>query len=606
MAAVMAAVMAASAAADPEAAPPGAYELLERVRQAYGGLSEYQDLGEIRILTTVDGEERRMSQWFTTAAGADGGFRWELLRSGDQATERRVLWRDGGGAFLYDSRRGQYRPVASVAAELVHGFGDGGFEALAVAVLVAGSADALAEPEAASVDGPEVCDAGSCWVLTMSRMGGTITSELWIGRDSFLIQRVEVELLPVADVFGEAVSAAGLPDRRSPAPPRAAAGATRISVFHQIQPGPVTAELLLFRPPADTRRVERWSEPAGALAALAGEPGEDLPALGFFDEITVSVVSVEARIVDRHGDPITDLTPGELVAKVGKQELPILAAEWVGASAPRPSEALPPSLAEPPASALRTAAPAPSGRQVVVFVQADYEPTVVQGHVKVLPSLRELVAGLPDGDRVAVFAYYRHLELMQDLTGDREATVAILDRAFRPGAVPVPRRGERGDRRGSLDEHFDVGEARRATSPERGLELVAEALAALPGDKLVIYVGWSIGHFHPSEGVVADEHYLPALRALDAIRAPVFVLDVMEAAWHALENGLQGIAGDTGGIYLKTAYFPSQATRRLARTISGYYRLTIDRGQPPLTRGKLRIGLRERRGSVSFKPVILQ
>ncbi|MEE8526044.1 MAG: hypothetical protein V3T72_19070 [Thermoanaerobaculia bacterium] len=600
---VAAAAVTVPVAADPEADPPGAYELLERVRQAYGELSEYQDLGEIRVLTTVAGEERRVSQWFTTAASAGGGFRWDLVRPGDQATERRVLWRDGGAAFLYDSRRGQYRPVASPAAELVHGFGDGGFEALAVAVLVAGSADALAEPEAASVEGPEKCDAGSCWILMMSRMGGTITSELWIDRDSFLIQRVEVELVPAAEVLGEAVAEAGLLDRRRRLPPRAVSGPIRISVFHQIQPGPVAAERLRFQPPADARRVERWPEPAGAMVAVAAEAESDVPAFGFFDEITVSLVTVEARIVDRRGDPLTDLAAGELVARVGKRELPVTAVEWVPASSSVPSV---PLLAEKLAAVPRSATESPSGRLVALFVQADYEPTVVQGHVKILPSLRELVEGLPAGDRVAVFAYYRRLEMMQDLTRDREATVAVLDRAFRPGAVPVPRRVDGGGRRLSLREHFDVREARRATSPERALELVAEALAALPGDKLVIYVGWSIGHFRPSEGVVADQHYLPALQALDAIRAPVFVLDIMEAAWHALEHGLQGIAGDTGGIYLKTAYFPSSATRRLARTISGYFRLTIDRGQPPLARGKLRIALRERRGLVLFKPVILQ
>ena len=587
-----------------EAEPPGAFELLERVRQTYRALEEYQDLGEIRIVTEAGGEERQVSKWFTTAAAGEK-FRWDLVARGGQATEQRVLWRDGGATFLYDSRRGQYRPVDSAAAELVHGFGDGGYEALVVAVLVAGGADALAEPEAASVDGPETCDSGSCWVLSMTTMAGTIASQLWIDRDSLLVQRVEVELLPASEVLAEALAEAGLV-RGRPAP-AAAAGRTWIRVFHQVQPGPVGAERLSFAPPAGVERVDAWQEPAGSLAAASGDEDE-LPGIGFSDEITVSLFTVEARIVDRRGAPIPDLGPGDLVARVGKNEVPVTAVDWVAASE-KPAPAAP--LPEAPLPESRAWFPGPEdqgspGRSVVVFVQADPEPTVVQGHVKVLPSLRELIEGLPAGDRVAVVAFYRHLELMLDLTGDRQAVVDVLDRAFRPGARSEPRRGDGRGRGLSLSEHLDFREARAATSAERALELVAEALGPLPGDKLVIYVGWSIGHFSPREGVRPDEHYWNALRALGAIRAPVFVLDIMEAAWHALEAGLQGIAADTGGSYLKTAYYPSQATRKLARTITGHYLVTVDRGQPPLARGKLRIALREHRGSVLCKPMILQ
>ncbi len=593
-------ITAAAGSASPRTDPPGAYELLERVRQAYAGLSSYEDAGEIHVLTSVGDEERALTRWFTTAADSAGGFRWELFVPSGGTTERRVLWREGERAFHYDSRRGEVRSAPSVAAELVHGFGDGGYEALAVAVLVAGGGDVLAEPEAASVEGPVSCDAGSCWILLLSRMGGSITSELWVDRETALIQRVDVELLSAAEVLAAASAAAGLEGRQPP--PRPAVGPTRIQVLHQIRPGPVEPDRLTFEPPAAARRVEGRSDPVGSMVAASEE--DDLPLLGFSDEITVSLFTVEARIIDRRGDPILGLEPDDLKVKVGGRELQVTAVDWIPAA----------PVSEPEAG--RREAPSPlapgggdrrSGRSVAIFVQASHEPLVIQGHVKILPSLREMIDDLPAGDRVAVFAYYRRLELLQDLSLDREATAEVLGQAFRPGARPQPRRGANRSRLLSLGDGFDVREAQRATSPERGLQLTAQALAQMPGDKLVIYVGWSLGHLHFREGEVApDEHYLPALQALAAIDAPVFVLDIMEAGWHALEAGLRGVARDTGGIYLKTAYFPSQATRRLARMISGRYLLTVDRGQEPVARGKLRISLRERRGQILFQPVSLQ
>ena len=55
--------------------------------------------------------------------------------------------------------------------------------------------------------------------------------------------------------------------------------------------------------------------------------------------------------------------------------------------------------------------------------------------------------------------------------------------------------------------------------------------------------------------------FAPAVRALAAARASVFVLDVTSADCHSLEVGLQGVADATGGLYLKTFRLPNLAIR---------------------------------------------
>ncbi len=593
-------------AAQPLAAQPGAFDLLAEVRQAYAGLGSYRDLGEIERIVDpeADGAPRRTSMWFETAVDGER-FRWDLWIEGEQEASQQVLWSDGREAFHYDGLRRQYKPVDSLAGALAHVLGEGSLEALVVTLALAGSEGALSDPEAASVEGPEDCgrhsrsDRHSCWVLSLSQMGGAHASRLWIDRESFLIRRLEVEIAAAAGA-GEG-GFAGRPMR------------FRVEYMVEAAGEPVAAERLAFRPPAAARRVAEWE----AVTALA--PGEEElePEIGFYDEITVALHTFTARIVDRRGDPLTGLTPEDLAIRVGDREIPVTALDWVSSLPPEPDDgALPPG---PPGDAAAEAAGAagreersfaspprlPSaaeGKRIVLFVQADFEPTVARGHLRLLPAIEELVAELPAGDPVAVVAYYRHLELWHDFTRDRQAIVDALHRAILPGARSLLRQSDSG----ALAAHFDFRQAQRATSPERALELVAEAMAPLQGEKVVIYLGWSWGRFRMGQGVSMSPDYFPALRALNAARATVFVLDVTEADWHALEVGLQKVAADTGGTYTRTFHFTAQAAHRLARTISGHYLVTLDRSGVPEARGRLRIELVGRKGTVLYKPILLR
>jgi hypothetical protein len=100
--------------------------------------------------------------------------------------------------------------------------------------------------------------------------------------------------------------------------------------------------------------------------------------------------------------------------------------------------------------------------------------------------------------------------------------------------------------------------------------------------------------------------YKPAVRALSAAHASVFVLDVTSADYHSLEVGLEGVAEATGGLYFKTFRLPGLATKTLARTISGYYVLTLDQGSLADVEGRVRVDLREKSGTVLARPVAVR
>jgi hypothetical protein len=100
--------------------------------------------------------------------------------------------------------------------------------------------------------------------------------------------------------------------------------------------------------------------------------------------------------------------------------------------------------------------------------------------------------------------------------------------------------------------------------------------------------------------------FRPAVAALANARISVFVLDVTSADSHSLEVGLEGVAAATGGTYASTFRLPGLATRRLARSIAGWYVLTVDRDElAGFKPGEATIELRNRPGEVLARPVFL-
>jgi VWFA-related protein len=338
--------------------------------------------------------------------------------------------------------------------------------------------------------------------------------------------------------------------------------------------------------------------PAGAQQETAA------PRVQFEAAIDVSLSTVVVRVVDTWGQPVPDLTPKDFRVRAGKLEVPVVAVDWTsgdwtsGDDPPPAAAPVPPAEGAPVTEAL----PRPPGRLMVFFVQADLNPTRISGQLRLRPHTRELLETLHPEDRIAVVSYDSHLKLRQDFTRDHDAAYAAMDEAMLWGEE----REIAPDGPDSLAGHFDFAAAREAASPERALELTARALAPMPGEKTLIYLGWGLGRFG-GDGVRMTPAYAPAVRALAAARASVFVLDVTSADSHSLEVGLQAVAEATGGVYLKTFRLPGLATRTLAKAISGYYVLTLDRAQlTAKAGGSLQIELRDRRGTVVARPAVLR
>ncbi len=553
--------------------PPGAFELLERVRRAYAVLPSYHDLGEIEVTVGEGGRGQTALTFFETSAAAGGKLTWRSHGETAEGFEERVVWSDGTESFVFSGRYRQFKPISSLAAELAHALGPGSYDALVVPLLLAGAEDVLGEPEGAAVDGPEPCGEASCWRLVTSRLGGAIESELKVDQATSLIREVEVTLED------------------------GGSGPLTLRVRHH--PGP--AAPVAFEPPADARRVVEWQDEVDDEDdAETRDRGAELD-LGLEEEITVALFSIVARIVDSQGQPIAGLEPENLVVHVGPTRIPVQTLDWTSSYRP-PAEIPPGDLAEARALAragelsMDATAVATAGKLLVLFVQADFHSTRLAGHLKILPDVEDLLRSLHPDDRVAVVSFDSHLKLWLDFTRDRGAAVGSLKRAIRYGE-PRPR-ASRGP---SLAEHFDFRAAADAASPERALELTAQALAPLPGGKDLLYIGWGLGRYGRG-GVRMTPDYAPAVRALDSARTTVFVLDVTQADRHSLDVGLENVATHTGGTYSRTFHFASQAVRRLAQTIGGHYVLTIDRNLLASARGRLTIELKDREGRVLFKP----
>jgi VWFA-related protein len=344
-----------------------------------------------------------------------------------------------------------------------------------------------------------------------------------------------------------------------------------------------------------------------AWAPLSASTPPDPKKTEFKDEIDVRLRTVVLRVVDGQGEPIRGLGARDFRVRIGRKEVPVIAVDWVSSTPAAPAAAENPATPMSAESAGEPAvapAPAPAGKLVVVFVQADANSALrTRGHLKMLPYVRKLLAALDPEDRVAVVSFDSHLKLWQDFTPDRGAAHAAIDRAVRFGAIPptVVAAGPP-----SLAESFDVLKAADVASPERALAETAAALRPIGGEKVLIFLGWGLGRFGAG-GTTMTPGFTPAIRELAAAHASVFVLDVTEASAHDLEIGLESVAEATGGTYAKTYEEPNLAIRELARTISGYYVLTLDPDQLPRGKvGKLQIDLRDRQGTVLVRPVAVR
>ncbi len=320
-----------------------------------------------------------------------------------------------------------------------------------------------------------------------------------------------------------------------------------------------------------------------------GRPGS------FREEARVERVVVDAYVTDRYGDPIAQLGPADFRVRVDGKSVELESVDWIPAELPElpVGEAL---SAAPAGSPVPLAAP---GRLIVFFFQTDFERSRLLGLVRMGLQARRFLEDLLPTDRVAVVSYDSHLKLRQDFTNDRHKIQDALFHAIRTGE-PAPI--------GTADfpsiaEHFDYAAARNAATPERGLFVLARALAPIPGGKTMLFFGWGLatvgGMTWPNLAERRD--FGNALRALAAARTNIFTLDVTDADSHSLEVHLQNLSGLTGGTYQKTHLFPNLAMDRVRRAISGRYVLVFKKPDGPRGRHSIEVGLAALKGEVNAR-----
>jgi VWFA-related protein len=311
----------------------------------------------------------------------------------------------------------------------------------------------------------------------------------------------------------------------------------------------------------------------------------------FLESVTAERIVVDVRVIENAGDPVAGLGAQDFSLRVDGKPAPIESVEWISAGTP-PAGAAPgetPPFAEPSAGA-----PALAGRLIVLFFQTDYAMSRITGQMRMIREALAFLETCAPEDRLAVLSYDSRLKLRQDFTNDRSLLRRAVRRTIYADNVPDPAAGPFPSIAAAIDFHA----ARRASIPEHALRVIGQALAALPGSKSLLFFGWGIGNFDTQMGLILDHNYGLARAALTRSHTAVFSLDVTSAGSHSLEGGLGALAGDTGGLYVKTNVFPKLAMRKVAHAISGYYLLTF--APPAQRRGRHEMSIRVPRHPQAF------
>jgi VWFA-related protein len=303
------------------------------------------------------------------------------------------------------------------------------------------------------------------------------------------------------------------------------------------------------------------------VAAVAVPANAQQTPTPFGTTVEVTRILTEVRVFDDAGYPIPALGPDDFRIKIDGKRVGVESVTWIPTTDEAAATVPAPANAVTPSSALQTE---PEPRLIVVVFQTDINLYRIKGVVRMAPQAADFVRNLAPTDRVAFLTFESHLELRSDFTVEHDelaemiTTTEILDATVAPPEPSSPR----------LGEYFSVKQAYRAANMSRALEVVAQALAPMPGPKTLVLFGWGVGRYNRGHRITTTD-LTNAIAALTAARTSVFSLDITTADFHTLEIGLRKVSEDTGGVYLKTNLFPETAMNKLVRIISSYYELSI-------------------------------
>ncbi len=283
------------------------------------------------------------------------------------------------------------------------------------------------------------------------------------------------------------------------------------------------------------------------------------------EHITVERVLVDARVMDRSGDPILGLGAADFVVRIDGKSATVESVEWI------PETAAQREIAELDESSVTPATP-PKGRLFIYFCQTDFARNASRtaGQLSFLPYADQMIDELEEGDRVCVFSFDSHLKFRLDFTDDKRQikdavrAAVLIDEPPKPLIVPNP----------SVARHLDPEEMKKCPSSDEAFILIANAVRGIPGPKSMILFGWGLGRRSGNQ-VVMERKYPIARYALETSRVTVFSIDTTQADYHDLEFGLKVAAADTGGMYARAFRFPQIAVDMVQKALVGHYELEV-------------------------------
>jgi len=290
---------------------------------------------------------------------------------------------------------------------------------------------------------------------------------------------------------------------------------------------PLTVALLLLAVP-----LPALAQETAVVTEGTDEEWSDLDSFG--EEISVEVVNLDVRVLDRQGRPVTGLAQDdfELYQDGEPVELsnfaafegstPGVPAESDPNAPPRepPKERFTLEVSDEPAKLeAREAREVPEESRLHLAVLVDNRSLRPADRARVFQDMREFLAGnLRAGDRVAIAINHRGLQLVQQFTDDPVAVVRTLDRIEKLATSGIQieterrsalseikramieaeessgRLGERacdiafGSMQGAAQRYASVVQA-EVHSTAAALATLSRTLSGVPGSKMVLYVG---------------------------------------------------------------------------------------------------------------------
>lgn len=334
-----------------------------------------------------------------------------------------------------------------------------------------------------------------------------------------------------------------------------------------------------------------------AIPAIAQEQ-EPEPEQQYSEVIDVVRYTLNVRVVDRKGAAIEDLKPEDFTVTIGRKPATVVSATWMArgrdATAPDPAlqeEDLAVEDWEEYVDPNAPAADSPEVRSIVLFIQTDFARVSerVAGQMRFNYLADRIIEFLGPDDRVAVLSHDSHLKFRRDFTADHESIRKAVRESLLIDYPPPPTPAKDGP---SLAKLLDKKEMKGAADAESALLVIAKALHAIEGPKMIIIGGWGIGELQGRAGVRLQPEWEDAIARLKEDRIPVISLNT--GLGGQLSFGLAATAAATGGFYAGTQRWGAQAVARVAGALAGHYALTL-RLDDLLTPGEYALNVRVNR-----------